>query len=173
LDEEKFRKETKVDYIKLPRLRFVVAPDPVARAAAERMMIYWQRIGFEIDVIQGDQAGNPLPDTDWDFCYRTVRMEEPLLELWPLLANDSQLNIERLIVFPDWMRQEIVGLDYATSFPDAQEKLFTIHNHIAAQAFVIPLWEVDDFGVFRKNVSGVPEELMSTYQNIERWMIRP
>ncbi|MBL8810185.1 MAG: hypothetical protein JNM43_08415 [Planctomycetaceae bacterium] len=173
LDEEKFRKETKVDYIKLPRLRFVVQPDPVARAATERMMIYWQRIGFEIDLVQGDQAGNPLPDTDWDFCYRTVRMEEPLLELWPLLANDSKLNIERLLVFPDWMRQEIVGLDYATSFPDAQEKLYTIHNHIAAQAFVIPLWEVDDYGVFRKNVSGVPDELMSTYQNIERWMIRP
>lgn len=173
IDEEKFRKDTKVDYIKLPRLRFVVAPDPVARAAAERMLIYWQRIGFEIDIIQGDQAGNPLPDTEWDFCYRIVRMEEPLLELWPLLSNDTNLNVERLIAFPDWMRQEIVGLDYATSFPDAQDKLFTIHNHIAAQAFIIPLWEVDDYGVFRRNISGVPEQLMSTYQNIERWMIRP
>ncbi len=173
IDEEAFRKNTKVDYIKLPRLRFVVQPDPVARAAAERMMIYWDRIGFQIDIIQGDQAGNPLPDTEWDFCYRTVRMEEPLLELWPLLANDSKLNIDRLVVFPDWMRQEIVGLDYATSFPDAQEKLFKIHNHIAAQAFIVPLWEVDDYGVFRKNVAGIPNELMSTYQNVERWMIRP
>lgn len=173
IDEEEFRKNTKVDYIKLPRLRFVVQPDPVARAAAERMMIYWDRIGFQIDIIQGDQAGNPLPDTEWDFCYRTVRMEEPLLELWPLLANDSKLNIDRLVVFPDWMRQEIVGLDYATSFPDAQEKLFKIHNHIAAQAFIVPLWEVDDYGVFRKNVAGIPNELMSTYQNVERWMIRP
>jgi hypothetical protein len=100
-------------------------------------------------------------------------MEEPLLELWPVLTSDPTFNMERLGVFPDWMRQELVGLDYATSFVDAQQKLFRIHNHIAAQAFLIPLWEVDEYAVFRKNVTGVPARLMSVYHNTERWIIRP
>ena len=172
-DSEDFRKKTKVDYIKLPRLRFVVEPDPVASAAAQRIITYWQKIGFEIDVIPGDRPGQPLPDSDWDLCYRQVRMEEPLFELWPVLTNDPTLDMKRLQLFPDWMRQELVGLDYAASFVDAQEKLFRIHNHIAAQAFLIPLWEVDDYAVFRKNVSGIPPKLMSTYHNVERWIIRP
>ncbi len=172
-DAEQFRKDTKVDYIKLPRLRFVVEPGPVSRAAAERIVTYWQKIGFEVDVIQGDQPGQPLKENEWDLCYRQVRMEEPLLELWPVLTSDTTFNMERLGVFPDWMRQELVGLDYATSFVDAQQKLFRIHNHIAAQAFLIPLWEVDEYAVFRKNVTGVPARLMSVYHNTERWIIRP
>ena len=172
-DSEDFRKKTKVDYIKLPRLRFVVEPDPVSAAAAERIVTYWQKIGFEVDVIPGDKPGQPLADSEWDLCYRQIRMEEPLFELWPVLTNDPTLDMKRLQLFPDWMRQELVGLDYAASFVDAQEKLFRIHNHIAAQAFLIPLWEVDDYAVFRKNVSGLPPKLMSTYHNVERWIIRP
>lgn len=172
-DSEVFRKNTKVDYIKLPRLRFVIEPDTISTAAAERIVTYWQKIGFEIDVIKGDREGQPLADTEWDLCYRQLRMEEPLLELWPVLTNDPTLDMKRLQLFPDWMRQELVGLDYAASFVDAQEKLFRIHNHIAAQAFLIPLWEVDDYAVFRKNVSGLPPKLMSTYHNVERWIIRP
>jgi hypothetical protein len=172
-DPEQFRRKTKVDYVKLPRLRFVVEPGEVPKAAAERLLSYWTRIGFEIDVIQGDQPGKPLSDSDWDFCYRQVRMEEPLLELWPVLANDTTFDMSRLGLYPDWMRQELVGLDYASSFLDAQEKLFTIHRHIAAQAFLIPLWEVDEYAVLRKNVSGIPAQLMSVYHNAERWMIKP
>lgn len=172
-DSEQFRRTATVDYIKLPRLRFVVEPDPIAQAAAERIVKYWEKIGFEIDLIAGDREGEPLEDDQWDLCYRRLRMEEPLLELWSLIANDPNFDVARLAPFPDWMRQELIGLDYATSFVDAQEKLHRIHRHIAAQAFVIPLWEVDEFAAFRSNVAGVPEELMSVYHNAERWIIRP
>lgn len=172
-EPEVFRAETKVDYIKLPRLRFVVEPEPTCIAAAERIMLYWQKIGFEVDLVKGDQPGEPLTDSEWDMCYRRVRMEEPLLELWPLLANDNSLEMSRLGMFPDWMRQELINLDYASSFQDAQTRLFTIHNHIAAEAFLIPLWEVDDFAVWRKSIIGMPERPLSTYQNVERWIVRP
>jgi ABC-type transport system substrate-binding protein len=172
-DPEKFRAETKVDYVKLPRLRFVVEPEPTCIAAAERILLYWQKIGFEVDLIKGDQPGDPLTDGEWDMCYRRVRMEEPLLELWPLLANDNSLDMNRLGMFPDWMRQELINLDYASSFQDAQTRLFTIHNHISAEAFLIPLWEVDDFAVWRKPIIGMPERPLSTYQNVERWIVRP
>jgi ABC-type transport system substrate-binding protein len=173
IDSDEFRRDTKVDYVHLPRLRFVVDQDPTSLAAAERMMVYWQKIGFEIDLIRGDQSGTPLSEKDWDLCYQRVRMEEPLLELWPLLANDNSFDMNRLGMFPDWMRQELINLDYASSFLDAQTRLATIHKHIAAEAFLIPLWEVDDFAVWRKSVIGTPDRPMSTYQNVERWIVRP
>jgi hypothetical protein len=96
-----------------------------------------------------------------------------LLEIWPLLSNSDSLDMSRLALFPDWMRQELVGLDYASSFLDAQQRLFTLHNHIAEEAFLIPLWEVDQFAAVRKSVVGVVPRPMSTYQNVERWIIRP
>ncbi len=172
-ESEEFRKVTNVDYIKLPRLRMVVDPDPTAMLAAQRMAVYWGKIGFEIDLIPGDQKGTPLPDADWDLCYRRIRMEEPLLELWSLLTNDSSFDMNRLKLFPDWMRQELVNLDYSASFVDAQDRLFTIHRHMSAEAFIIPLWEVDEFAVWKKSTLGIPERPMSPYQNVERWIVRP
>lgn len=77
----------------------VVEPEPTSIAAAERIMFYWQKIGFEVDLIKGDQPGDALTDSEWDMCYRRVRMEEPLLELWPLLANDNSLDITALGCF--------------------------------------------------------------------------
>lgn len=168
-----FRKNTNVDYIKLPRLRMVVDPDPTAMEAAKRMVEYWKKILFEIDLIPGDQPGAQLQDADWDLCYRRIRMEEPLLELWPLLTNDSSFDMNRLKLFPDWMRQELVNLDYSASFVDAQDRLFTIHRHMSAEAFIIPLWEVDEFAVWKKSTLGIPENPMSPYQNVERWIVRP
>ncbi|MEJ7595134.1 MAG: ABC transporter substrate-binding protein [Planctomycetaceae bacterium] len=172
-ESEEFRKVTNVDYIKLPRLRMVIDPDPTAAEAAKRMTVYWEKIGFEIDLIPGEQPGTPLTDTDWDLCYRRIRMEEPLLELWPLLTNDSSFDMNRLKLFPDWMRQELVNLDYSASFVDAQDRLFTIHRHMSAEAFIIPLWEVDEFAVWKKSTLGIPERPMSPYQNVERWIVRP
>ena len=172
-DSEAFRKITNVDYIKLPRLRMVVDPDPTSMEAAARMAEYWKKILFEIDLIPGDQLGAPLQDADWDLCYRRIRMEEPLLELWPLLTNDPSFDINRLKLFPDWMRQELVNLDYSASFVDAQDRLYTIHRHLAAEAFIIPLWEVDEFAVWKKSTLGIPEKPMSPYQNVERWIVRP
>ncbi len=172
-ESEEFRKNTNVDYIKLPRLRMVVDPDPTAMEAAKRMAEYWGKIGFEIDLIPGDQPGTPLQDADWDLCYRRIRMEEPLLELWPLLTNESSFDMNRLKLFPDWMRQELVNLDYSASFVDAQDRLFTIHRHMSAEAFIIPLWEVDEFAVWKKSTLGIPDNPMSPYQNVERWIVRP
>lgn len=172
-ESEVWRQNVNADYIKLPRLRMVVDPDPTAVDAAARIVVYWQRIGFEVDIIAGDQKGPKLPDADWDLCYRRVRMEEPLLELWSLLTNDTSFDMNRLKLFPDWMRQELVNLDYPASFADAQDRLFTIHRHMAAQAFIIPLWEVDEFAVWKKSIIGTPERPMSPYHNVERWIVRP
>ena len=172
-ESEEFRKNTNVDYIRLPRLRMVVDPDPTAMEAAKRMAEYWKKILFEVDLIPGDQPGTPLQDADWDLCYRRIRMEEPLLELWPLLTNDSSFDMNRLKLFPDWMRQELVNLDYSASFADAQDRLFTIHRHMSAEAFIIPLWEVDEFAVWKKSTLGIPESPVTPYQNVERWIVRP
>ncbi len=172
-DGDRFRADTNVDHIRLPALRMVVEPEETAIAAADRILVYWKTIGFDVELISGAADGSRLADVEWDLMYRRVRMEEPLFDLWPLLANDTSLDVARLRFFPDWMRQELIGLDYSGSFVEAQNRLFTIHRHIAAQAFLIPLWEVDDYVVFHKTISGFVEGPVSVYQNAERWAVRP
>lgn len=174
-----FRKENgpgiskSVAHITLPRLRFVVEDDPVAMLAAEKMVERWTALQFDIELIPGGQPGKPLADDEWDVMYRVTRMEEPLLDLWPLMLTDEELDVSRLETYPDWMRQELINLDYATSFPDARAKLFKIHRHMSAQAFIVPLWELDDYIAFQRSVSGFESRPLSVYQNVEKWQVIP
>ncbi len=52
-DPAAFRAETKVDYIKLPKLRLVVEPDALAQQSAERIVAYWQKIQFDVEIVPG------------------------------------------------------------------------------------------------------------------------
>lgn len=159
--------------IQLPKLRFVVESDDVAMLAAEQMLLRWQALGFDIEMIPADKEGEKLKDDEWDFMYRSVRMHEPLLDLWSLMLTDDDFDVTRLAAYPDWMRQELINLDYATSFIDAQKRLFIIHRHMAAQAFIVPLWELRDFVAFQRNVSGFEGQPLTVYQSIERWEVQP
>lgn len=161
------------DHIKLPQLTLVCDPDEVVVEAVEKMVAVWARLGFDIKLVMANESGERLSDDGWDMMYRRVSLKEPLLDLWPLLTTDETFDISRLSAYPDWMRQELVSLDYAVSFLDARERMFTIHRHIAAQAFLIPLWEVDQFIAFQRNISGFEERPMSVYHNVERWSVRP
>lgn len=179
-DEELFRLDNAQQikavaaHIKLPRLRLVCDPDEVAMLAAKKMVDRWGKLGYEIDLIPGDKPGEKLGDDEWDMMYRSVRMQEPLLDLWELLLTDTEFDVDKLSGYPDWMRQELINLDYATSFIDAQERLFLIHRHMAAQAFLIPLWELDDFvALQRRNIAGFTARPLSVYHDVERWLVKP
>ncbi len=178
-DEEVFRQEhgdeinAAAAHIQLPKLRLLCDPDEVAMLPAEEMVKRWNALKFDVELISADREGEPLGDDGWDLMYRRVRPEEPLLDLWPLLLTDDKFRVERLAGFPDWLRQELINLDYATSFLDAQQRLHTIHRHMAAQAFLIPLWEIDDFMVFRNNVKNFQGHPLDVYHGAERWVVTP
>ena len=39
-------------------------------------------------------------------------------------------------------------------------------------AWWIPLWELDEFSLVRRNISGLPEKLVNPYQDVERWVVQ-
>ena len=157
--------------IKLPVLVMLCEPDPVMQQAAEKMVDFWNRIGIQVRLVVQDKTDQTVPT--WDMMYRRVQMEEPLLDLWPVLLTDQSLNVNLLDGYPDWMRQDLTRLDYAGSFRVAQNRLFRIQKHIASQAFLIPLWEVDQFIAFRSNVTGYRDRPLSVYDNVQRWVVTP
>jgi hypothetical protein len=173
-ESEEWRQKRQRGLFKLPRLRMVVDPDPTAAEAAARIVVYWQRIGFEVDIIPGRSKGQAVAAMQTGICVIVVRMEEPLLELWALLTNDTSFDMNRLKLFPDWMRQELgeSGLSMQVS-----QML-----RIACLQF-IDTWRLRRlsfrFGKSMNSLSGrnrsseLPEHPMSPYQNVERWIVRP
>jgi hypothetical protein len=150
----------------LPPLKMTVPPEAEVRAVAEEMIANWKRMGLEVALITGD-------DPDWDLAYRTVRFREPLVELWPFLTTDPTASVASLTPFPERIRRQLMDLERATDWTAAMRGLHRLQADLVVDAWWIPLWELDDFFLIRRNITGVPERLVGPYQDIERWIVQP
>ena len=68
---------------------------------------------------------------------------------------------------------EVLKLDRVGDWPTAERLLRHLHKQFWAEAYLVPLWEIDDVLVYRKNVRGIPERPVTPYQKIERWKVDP
>lgn len=153
----------------IPPLTMIVSPDPMAMKVTTEIVKNWRRVGLEINIVG---AGDPPPST-WDILYRTLEIQEPVLEMWPLLTFSNQADIEGLKAYPDWIRQELVRLDRIGDQSLAIDALQTLHRHLWEETAYIPLWEVDQFVILRKNIRGFPERFAHCYDQIDRWRVQP
>lgn len=157
----------------LPKLRMVCVPDPLARAAAARLIEQWKQAGIEVELLPAETASL---DDGWDLVYRTVRMADPLTELWPFLTLDAQARVDGLALLPDWLRQQVIDLEYAADWKTAEERLKRLHRELAAETAFLPLWEVEEFQALRRTVrlpQGATDRPVTLYDGIEQWSVDP
>jgi ABC-type transport system substrate-binding protein len=114
-----------------------------------------------------------LDDAPWDLAYRTVRMTEPMMELWPLLSLDNVASVQSVRYLPDWLRQGLIDLDRTADWTTTVQTLHELHRQLADTVQLIPLWEVDDALVFRKTIRGIPDLPLHAYQDLELWISEP
>jgi len=152
----------------IPELKLVCEPGEVIERAAQHLVRQWDRVGIKVKIVEQD-AGTP---EDWDIVYRTVRMTEPVTDLWPFLTMKSDARVEDLEHLPDWLRQQLIELEQAVDFNSAVQMLHRLHFRLNELVHVVPLWEIDDVIVIRNNVQGFPEGLIHPYQKVERWTVQ-
>ncbi len=159
----------------LPPLKMAVVNEPLARGAATRLVDSWARFGITVEVIDvptGALVGEePDATVAWDLLYRTVRLTEPVTQIWPFLTLTGRAKVSDLDPFPDWLRQEIIELDLATDWRAALRIVSRLHLHLWGEVMLIPLWEVDEHLIYRKNVRGVPVNPVHPYEEIDHWVI--
>ena len=151
----------------------ICVPNPVAQNAAKELIRQWAKIKISVELVTeaADPSGKQPPH--WDIVYRTVRMQEPLVDLWPFLAFEPEAGVDSLSHFPDWLRQELIGLEDANTWSAAVRALKRLHQHLWAEVHVLPLWEVDDFLVIRKNLRDFVPRPVGTYDNVVHWIRSP
>jgi len=153
----------------VPELTMVCEPGEVVAAAAEALVSQWDRIGIKVRIVGQDET---LPE-NWDIVYRTVRMTEPVTELWPFLTMKQDARVEDLEHLPDWLRQQLIELEQAVDFNSSVEMLHRLHFRLNQLVHLIPLWEIDDVIVIRNKIQGFPAGMIHPYQNVEQWIVQP
>jgi tetratricopeptide (TPR) repeat protein len=153
----------------LPVLRILVPPDPVIRKAVERMIDNWGRIKIAAEIISEDDR-TAFAEGRWDLIYRRVQMTEPAVQLWPFLTLQGTARIEDLAPFPDWLKQEVIALDRASDYSRAEDRVQSLHRHLSQEAALIPLWEIDQYTLYRKHLRGFSLRPVHCYDNIDQWV---
>ncbi|MFK7778968.1 MAG: ABC transporter substrate-binding protein [Gimesia sp.] len=156
-----------------PTLYMLCDPVPEAQKAAYELIKAWARVGITVSLIPNTAVEAKKKNLKWDIVYRTVYMTEPVMELWPFLTVGKGAQIESLKIFPDWMRQKLIELDEATDWDSATDILKKLQQQLYSMAHIIPLWEIDQFHVFRKNIKGYADRPLNFYDNVEQWITTP
>lgn len=154
----------------LPKLRLLMPEDYESREAARQIAEAWGTIGVEVEFVEPvlDDAGVAA---DWDLCYRTCQMVEPVFELWPLLTMKERGAVRDLELLPEWTRQKFLSLDRVADWETAQRVVRDIQQDLASDVFLIPLWEIDQFAASHGYVREVPEKLVTPYQGVANWNV--
>ena len=156
-----------------PRLHMLCDPNPEAQDAAQELIRAWQRIGVNVTLIPNTPEEAKKEKLEWDIVYRTTAMTEPIMELWPFLTVGRGAEIKSLEIFPDWMRQKLIELDEATDWETATALLKKLQQQLYSMAHIVPLWEIDQFHVFRTNIKGYADRPLNFYDNVEQWVTTP
>lgn len=155
----------------IPELKMVCDPDPPIVAAAENMIANWKRVGIPVKLVNNTGQLVSQDSEAWDIVYRTGMMAEPLTELWPFLTMQSRARIADLEHLPDWLRQELIALDTANDWKTAIDQLRRLHRLLQAEVQLIPLWQVDEYAVYRRHLEGFRQHPMYPYQDIDHWTV--
>ncbi len=157
----------------MPKLTMLCVPDPIAEEAAKEIVRRWNKVGFDVELVAGPGASPAPAEPKWDIIYRTVRVAEPALELWTLLTLEPYARVRDVHHLSDQLRIELLGLESAPDSSAANAILRRLHARLLAEVQFIPLWEVDDYIVFRKaGVGNFHTRPFYTYQDIEQWTTR-
>jgi len=151
----------------IPPLTMICPDDPHLREAALAMVEQWRRIGVEVRL--SDVAAS---NSEWDISYRTAKPIEPLMDAWPLLTMSADARIAALQGVPESTRRMLLELERSVDWTAATKLLHRLLSELLTDARYIPLWEVDEFLVTRRHVTGLPARLLHSYQDIERWTVQ-
>lgn len=154
----------------IPELTMICEPDESIIRCAEEFVKDWARVGVKVNLISDPKAA---PPEQWDIAYRTAKMAEPLTELWPFLTMSRDARVNDLEHLPDWLRQQLIELEQAPDSNAAIDMLRRLHFRLSEFQLCVPLWEIDDVMVIRKNILGMPSGPLHPYHNLERWIVQP
>lgn len=149
-------------------LRLEVPHDPRLSGVFNQLQEIWKRVGIEVTLTETGAAGEPP-----DIAYRVLRTWEPLVDFARLLTFDRSVSPAGLSRLPEALRTPLRQLELDADWAGAVRTLQFIQEAALADARYLPLWEVDEFLVVRRNVFNLRNPPLWTYDGVEQWLIRP
>jgi len=116
-----------------------------------------------VDLPPGQSMPDPGPA---DVVYVVAAVWEPTIDARRILGQDGLAA----------SNDQFVGLgvrqvEAANTWRDVRDRLQELHATVNHELPIMPLWQVVDAFAYRRDVVGVGRDIVSLYQNVERWRL--
>ncbi|NQU20987.1 MAG: hypothetical protein HQ567_06855 [Candidatus Nealsonbacteria bacterium] len=162
----------------------------MARLACTSIQKYLKLIGVPVKLRElTEPVAKQLPD-DVDLLYAELAIWEPVVDARPLLGDDGLTG-----GCSSHLALALRQLEQARNWKTVHDRLQRIHRIAHDDVSVIPLWQLYDHFVYRKDIQGIGgaslaaggttidaadgttppatdgTEILSLYQNVEQWQV--
>lgn len=164
--QEALAERRKTEPPELTPIRLATPDDDLSRIACEAIKTQWELIGLEVELVVMP-AGESMPEEGTaDLVYVVAAVWEPIVDARRLLGPEGLAGSDN----------QFVGLglrdvEAARNWRQARDRLHDLHRTVNHELPILPLWQIVDSYAYRRDVVGVGRDIVSLYQNVERWRL--
>jgi hypothetical protein len=150
----------------LEPIRLAYPPDSLSRSACEAIKSQWELLELKIELVELPVGMSfPEPGTA-DLAYVAAAVWEPIIDARRVLGPEGLAQSTDQLVGLGLRR-----LEESKNWKDARDRLLDLHFISHHELPVIPLWQLVDSYAYSRNLLGVGSEIVSLYQNAEKWRL--
>ncbi|MDB4778197.1 ABC transporter substrate-binding protein [bacterium] len=154
--------------LEYPELILAYPKGEVSRVTCQSIRRMWGEIGIKVTLRELPEGQTAPEDNEYDFLYVEVAMSEPLTDIEAIFGNQG---IAKNLSAP--VQQLVRKLSYSTSWQKAGRNLRQMHRQVLNNVAVIPLFQIQEYFAYRKNVKNIGRDLVNLYENIDEWEVVP
>jgi ABC-type transport system substrate-binding protein len=152
--------------------------DLATEKACAQMRSQLAELGIAIEltpIAANEFHGRIVNDGDFDLAYWRPDFEDESYWLWPLLdpAGMGPGGANFMQVTPDQdLLRLFQELELHKQFSKVEQLTHQIHDHLARNAVIIPLWQLDSYVAVHQSLENVKLEPVGLFSEVQQWSIR-
>jgi len=152
----------------LKPIRLSHPADNLARIACEAIASQWELLGLEIHLVELP-VGQTFPEPGAaDVAYVSAAVWEPIIDARRVLGPSGLAASTDQLVGLGLRR-----LEESKNWKEARDRLLDLHAIAHHELPILPLWQVVDSYAYRRELNGIGRNIVSLYQNAEKWRLSP
>ena len=150
----------------LTPIRLAVPADNIAAIAAEAIKAQWELVGLQVEIVPLP-PGRSMPEAgEADLVYVTAAVWEPTIDARRVLGPDGLAQSQDQLI-----GLALRSLESSRSWREVRDRLHVLHRTAYDELPILPLWQLVDSYAYRRDLSGVGNNIVSLYQNVHLWRL--
>lgn len=154
----------------IPLSKLVIGhPDSeVSRQTCLAIVQHYKRLGLPCELKTVSPEVTDPAAVEVDLLYVEVQIAEPLVDV-PRMFDRYIPGVHQTQYFQLALRQ----LGQSRSWQDVRERFWSLHRLAHDDLLILPLFQLQDYFVYRRSLGGVGYQPMTLFQQVERWDLAP